>query len=100
MSVLVLAFTTVNPNQPEALAAYLATTGPLLEEAQAEIIQRYQIDEEVIGSCAAKFVTMVRYPSRAAVDLVFQNAEYRALREIREQAFLDYQINIVSEFAT
>lgn len=97
MSVLVFALTTVNQDNPEALGLYLATTAPLLERAGAEILQRYEVKEAVVGEPPAEFVTIVRYPDRSAVDTVFQSSEYHALREIRRQAFSTYQINIVQE---
>lgn len=95
MSVHVLALTTVNPDNPEALSAYIATTTPLLKEAGAEIVERYYVVEPIVGGPPAKVVTVVRYPDREAIRHVFEHAEYQTLREIREAAFLDYQINIV-----
>lgn len=97
MSVLVFALTTVNPQNIEALNIYLGTTTPLLEEVGAEILQSYEINETVVGESLPERATIVRYPSREAVDRVFQSAEYHALREIREQAFLRYQIGVVDE---
>lgn len=97
MSVLVFALTTVNPNNIEALNIYLGTTTPLLAEVGAEIIQGYEIQETIVGESLPERVTIVRYPNRAAIDRVFESAEYHALRQIREQAFLKYQIGIVEE---
>lgn len=99
MPIHVLALTTVNPENPEALSAYIATTTPLLEQAGAEIIMRYYVVEEIVGTQPAKVMTIVRYPDRAAVDHVFKHAEYGALRDIRDAAFLEYQINIVDTHA-
>ena len=59
------------------------------------------IDHEQLQYCLhggitdPDMVTIVRYPNRDAVDKVFQNAEYHALREIPEREFLNYQIGIV-----
>lgn len=97
MSVLVFALTTVNPKNIEALNIYIGTTTPLLEEVGAEIIQGYEIQETLVGAEMAERVTIVRYPSREAIDRVFESAEYHALRHTREQAFLSYQIGIVQE---
>ncbi len=97
MSVLVFALTTVNPKNIESLNIYIGTTTPLLEEVGAEIIQGYEIEKTIVGDALPERVTIVRYPSREAVDRVFESAEYHALRYTREQAFLSYQIGIVQE---
>lgn len=95
MAVIVFALTTVNPDDLEALSMYLGTTRPLLEEAGAEIIQGYEISDTIVGEKLPEMATIVRYPDREAVDKVFQSAEYHALKEIRQRAFLSYQIGIV-----
>ncbi|WP_424977236.1 DUF1330 domain-containing protein [Leisingera sp. S232] len=95
MAVIVFALTTINPDDLEALSMYLGTTKPLLEEAGAEILQGYEISDTIVGEKLPEMATIVRYPNRAAVDKVFQSAEYQALKEIRERAFLSYQIGVV-----
>lgn len=95
MAVTVMAFTTVNPDNPEALSAYLATTSPLLEAAGAKILSSRAVTEAIVGEAPGRMVTMVEYPDRAAVDAVFGHAEYSLLKDIRAQAFLDYQVFIL-----
>ena len=103
MSVLVFALTTPNPNDIEALNIYLGTTKPLLEAVGAEIIQTYETAQTLVGDTLPELVIIVRYPDKASVDQVFESSEYHALREIRERAFLKYQIGLVQDshgFAT
>lgn len=97
MTVLVLALTTVNQNETEALVAYLGVTGPLLEKAGARIIQRYEVVETVIGEPTAKYVTLVEYPNREAVISLFESTEYSTIKAIRERAFDHYEIRIIQE---
>jgi uncharacterized protein (DUF1330 family) len=92
----VIAFVTVNEAEPQALAAYLEATGPLLARAGAEIVQRFALSEMLVGRGPAQSVIIVDYPSRAAVDQVFQSPEYAAIVPIRERAFLHYHIAVVS----
>ncbi len=91
----ILALTTPNPDDPEALVAYMATTQPLLERAGAEIIESREISKVVVRSPMPKIMTRVRYPSLDAVRDVFESAEYQTLKEVRERAFLDYQVSIL-----
>lgn len=96
MAVTVIALVTINEDEPMALARYLEATGPLLVEANARIVQRFKVDETVVGNRPAKTMIVVEYPDRAAVDHVFNSPEYAGIRPVRDQAFSDYHISIVT----
>ena len=95
--VTVIALLTIAENAPMALAEYLRVTAPLLERAGARITKRFQISEMVAGTAPAQSVLMVEYPSRAAVDQVFNSPEYKSIIPIRDKAFLTYQVSIVTD---
>ena len=95
MSVLVLALVTINEAEPYALAKYLDATIPLLDEVGAKIIQRFDVNEVVVGRRPAHSVMIVEYPDREAVDKVFTSATYKSIVPYRDKAFLDYHISVV-----
>jgi uncharacterized protein (DUF1330 family) len=95
--VTVLAFVTVAEDAPDALAAYFRVTDPLLKKAGAKIVKRFSIHDVIVGKKPAQTVVMVEYPSREAVDMVFGSAEYAAVIEYRDRAFLDYAITIIDD---
>lgn len=95
MTVTVIALVTVNDEAPAALAAYLKIAEPLLRAVGGRIVQRFAIEEAIVGQRPARTVLIVEYPDRAAVDLVFRSAEYRSIIPFRDAAFLDYQVSIV-----
>lgn len=95
--VTVLAFVTIAEDAPEALAAYLKVTQPLLERVGARIVKRFAINDIVVGQRPAQMVVMVEYPSREAVDLVFGSAEYASVVHHRDRAFPDYAITIIDD---
>ena len=97
MTIRVLALTTLNPDQTEALSTYMATTSPLLEQAKARVVQTYNTQSTLIGETVPNTVTIVEYPDMDAVNFVFQSAEYGLLKEIRAQAFSNYQIAILED---
>ena len=97
MAVTVVALVTVNDNEPWALGEYFRVTGPLLERAGAEIVQRFTVNEVVVGHRPAKTVVIVKYPDRAAVESVFGSAEYQAIKPVRDRAFSDYHVSIASD---
>lgn len=96
MSVKVIALVTINENEPLALAKYLETTTPLLEEVGAKIVQRFEIGEPVVGGVLAQTVIVVEYPDRSAIDQVFQSDAYQKVRQYREMAFHDYKVSVVT----
>jgi uncharacterized protein (DUF1330 family) len=97
MTVTVLALVTLAENQEAALAHYLDVTAPLLERANAIITKMFDLNETVVGPRTAKRMILVEYPSRAAVDLVFNSDEYQALIPTRDIAFTSYFISIAEQ---
>ena len=95
MTVKVIALVTINEDQPMALAKYLELTTPVLDRVGAEIVERYQLEADVVGDRSARTVILVDYPSREAVDEVFASAEYEAAKPYRDMAFSDYMVSLV-----
>ncbi len=96
MSVKVIALVTINEDEPYALAKYFETTAPLLEEVGAQIVQRFEIGEPVVGEVLAQTVVVVEYPDRNAIDRVFKSEAYQKVRRFRDQAFHDYKVSVVT----
>lgn len=97
MTVTVVAMTSINEDEPLALATYLEATMPLLERAGAKIVKRFTVNEVVVGHRPAKTVFIVEYPNKAAVEMVFNSAEYRAIIPARDQAFNEYSVSLATE---
>lgn len=97
MTVTVVALVSINEDEPFALGEYFRITGPLLERAGAEIVNRFTVNEVVVGHRPAKTVLIVKYPSREAVESVFGSAEYEAVKPIRDRAFLEYHVSVASD---
>ena len=57
MSVFVLAMVTINEAEPHALSKYLEATMPLLDEVGGKLLQRFTVNEVVVGSRPAHSVT-------------------------------------------
>ena len=90
----VFALVTFNEDQAQALARYLEITEPLLQRAGAKIIERFSLEDDVIGKRPAKSVIIVEYPNRQAVDTVFSSPEYQAAIPFRDLAFSTYSVHI------
>lgn len=97
MTVIVLATVTFAENQIAALTTYLETTAPLLERANAKVTKMFDMTETIVGHRPAKRMILVEYPDRAAVDMVFNSDEYKALIPIRDIAFSSYDVTIAEQ---
>ena len=96
MTVKVIALVTINEDEAMALAKYLELTTPVLDRVGAKIVERYQLETEVVGEKPAQTVIVVDYPNRAAVDEVFSSDEYLAAIPYRERAFSEYAVSVSS----
>lgn len=96
MTVTVVGLLSINEDQPVALAKYLALVEPVLERVGARIIQRYEIEKEVVGKKPAEMVVIVEYPDYDAVSSVFSSAEYEQAKPYRDLAFSTYSVNIMA----
>lgn len=94
MTVTVIAQITVNEAAPEKLAAYFKVTRPLLARVGAKILKRFDVQEIVTGRGGSRTVVVVEYPDREAVLTVFTSPEYLSIKDLRDEAFNDYQISI------
>ena len=62
----VFALVTFNEDEALALAKYLEITEPLLKREGARIIERFSLEDDVVGHRPAKSVIIVEYLSRAS----------------------------------
>lgn len=95
MVVQVLALLTVNEDEPFALAEYIAATTPLLERVGGKIVERFTVNEVVVGRAPPKIAVIVAYPNREAVDALFKSEEYEQVVPARDRAFLDYSVSVI-----
>jgi uncharacterized protein (DUF1330 family) len=94
MSVVLIAFTTINTNESEALQAYIEGATPLVEAAGGKVIARYQAQKTIIGDSCPQFVSILEYPSTAAIEELFASEAYAKLKQFKDKAFTSYEIGI------
>lgn len=94
MSVLIVACLEVR--DPEKVAEYFAVTMPLIEAAQAKILDRMEIGEPVVGEPPGESIMVVEYPNIEAVDSVFQSEAYKSITDVRDAAFSKYSISFLA----
>ncbi|THH38107.1 DUF1330 domain-containing protein [Aliishimia ponticola] len=97
MTVTIVALTTVNTENLDDVSTYLGTTTPLLDKAGARIVTRCEVARTIVGQLTPSMLTIVEYPNEDAIASVFESAEYGYLQEVRERAFLQYEVYQTAE---
>ncbi|AZL60274.1 DUF1330 domain-containing protein [Tabrizicola piscis] len=95
MAVTVLALTTLHPGGDAALQTYLDVVGPLMESAGARLVSRHAVARVLAGDGPARYVSLVSYPSEAAVREVFESPAYLALSSVKAAAFSHYEVSLL-----
>ncbi len=99
MTLTVLALTALRPGGEAALQSYLAVVGPLMQAAGARLVSRHVTTRALSGEIPAQFVSLVDYPSEAALRQVFESPAYLALDGIKAEAFSQYQVSVLDSLA-
>ena len=84
----------VNPNEKEALSAYLDKAGPLFAKAGGKPLGRFKITEHLKGNHTPQMVAVMQFPNSQAIKKVFDSAEYETLIPIRNKAFTELNLFI------
>jgi len=97
MSAIMIAMTTINPNETDALNAYVEGVMPLITAADGQMLSRYEHKETLIGPESSQYVMIVEYPSAEAITTLFESADYKKLTAVRDTAFTSYNISIYEQ---
>ena len=87
--------TSMKPGGEDALASYLGVVGPLMERAGAKLISRHEVSGNLSESELPQFVSLTAYPGTEAIQLVFANQNYLALKQVRQDAFSRYDVCVL-----
>lgn len=78
---------TPNPDEPEAMKAYLEGVFPILEKAGGEVVRRVSVVKPVIGEQTFLAAMVMEFPSVEAIDAAFASDAYKALIPDRDKGF-------------
>jgi uncharacterized protein (DUF1330 family) len=95
MPITVLALTTLRPGGDAALQAYLDRVTPLMEAAGASLVSRQSVARVLAGEGRPRIVSVMDYPSDAAVRQVFESPAYLSLEQIKAAAFSHYEVLVL-----
>ncbi len=94
MSATMIALSTVNANEPEALKAYSEAAGPLIKAAGGVPVARYKFSEAVVGASFPQIVFAVEFPTVESIRNLFESDAYKHLVPLREKAFSAFSVCI------
>lgn len=94
MSATMIVLASNNPNETEAAQAYSNGVKPILKHYAAEVIERYNISEQVLGEQALNTNLLVKFDSAETIKQFLSSEAYEALIPLRNQGFTNMQIYI------
>lgn len=76
-----------NPEEHEALQAYVSASGELFKAAGAKPLNKFKIASQIIGNHSMDLISILEFPNADALAKVFDDEAYKALLPLRELAF-------------
>lgn len=95
MSIKVVGHVRVNDDQPVALALYLDVVRHLFQRFGVEVLERKRFEYQNGDLTISEMVVVMRFPSRATINAVFDTPEYEAAKVYRDLAFSYNSLTIV-----
>ena len=88
---------TPNPDKMDLMEKYASQIMPILMKGGGEPVSRYGVVEQLRGEGAPKSIAVVKFPSAQAIKDVLATDAYKALEELRTQAFKSVDIMSCAE---
>ena len=88
---------TPDPQQQEALQAYISQAAPIGERHGGVPVATYTVDTPLDNQQSAGLFAVVSFPDKRAIDNMFADPDYHALIPQRNQAFSHLRYYVVNE---
>ena len=85
-----------NPGKMEQMQNYVSQIMPLLIKGGAEPVARYGVIEQLNGDGGPQSVSVMKFPSAQAIKDALSSDEYKALENLRSEAFSQVNLMICS----
>lgn len=86
-----------NPNEMEAMQAYLKGVLQLLMGAGGQLVKRLKVEDVISGVQEYAMVLVMDFESKDAITSMFASDDYRALVPLRDRGFTKMNISITRE---
>jgi uncharacterized protein (DUF1330 family) len=88
------------PGRHGDYANYLRGVGPLLARHGGRVICYGRTQTVYFGEAHQEFCGLVQYPSREAMDALSADADFRAIRPLRDDSTTNYVLSVIEDFDT
>lgn len=85
-----------NPGKMEQMQNYASQIMPILIKGGAEPVGRYGVIEQLKGDGGPKSIAIMKFPSAQAIKDALSSDEYKALEDLRNEAFSQVTLMICS----
>ena len=82
-----------NPDKIEQMQSYASQITPIMTKGGGEPVGRYGVIEQVAGEGGPKSIAVMKFASAQAIKDALSSEEYKALEELRGEAFS--QVNLM-----
>ncbi len=83
-----------NPDEMEAMQAYLKGVLPLLMDASGRLVKRLKIEGAISGAQDYGMVPVMDFESKDKITSMFESDEYKALVPLRDRGFTKMNISV------
>ncbi|MCE7996832.1 MAG: DUF1330 domain-containing protein [Roseivirga sp.] len=88
---------TINPAEMESLQAYVQKVMPMLLELGGKVIKRTKITDVYFGEKPAELLLVMDFPSKEALQAMFDSEAYQAVIPLRNKGFSKVDILFAEE---
>jgi uncharacterized protein (DUF1330 family) len=86
-----------NPEYQKEMKEYQGIAGPLLLQEGGEIILRNKVTKVIAGESQTQMIILAQYPTREAIERIFNSDEYKTIIPLRDKGFSQIDI-LISEW--
>ena len=90
----------IAPGREADYAEYLRRVGPILDRYGAEVLLYGQTRMIYMGNCSQEYCGLVAYPDITSLRDLSHDAEFEAIRALRDDSTRNYVLTVIEGFET
>ena len=88
------------PGREKDYTEYLRRVQPILKRYGAEVLQYGQTRMVYMGNCTQEYCGLVAYPDAKSLGKFSHDAEFKAIRPLRDDSTTNYVLTVIDRFDT
>ena len=88
------------PGRETDYTEYLRRVQPILKRYGAEVLQYGRTRMVYMGNCTQEYCGLVAYPDAKSLARFSHDAEFKAIRPLRDESTTNYVLTVIESFET